>query len=458
MKKSLSLAAILLTAVTINAQIAVTCAEAVAAMPAQSGSETEEVYLVTGYVTNSDGTISPSRTDVTIYQQKFYMDDEKGTKKTLQGYWCNLPGNEALNVGDKITLKGKILNYNNTPEIKNGDVAILERATEKIDTIEVDVCEALEEGESLQLGDYTHDVFAVSGRIKGTDAANNYGRHTFKMACDAKTFISYNCKGEDGLELSKGDSVVVTGKLYNYNGIIEISNGTVKLIEKNTEPERIYKVNVSEAIEIAMALGKNEKTDDRYAITGFVSAINTEYSASFHNISFYMSDDMENPTTDFIAYRVIVTEDEAAKVVTGAKVTVIAALQHYYREGYNETPELELIETTAGGTILFWGNIADCKINILNKNEMIIGSGNTTISLPEPPFIEDFTFVGWDVVAGHLADGITIQATYSYNGIATSAPSEVSVQGNPVQKLIRNGNIYILIDNSTYSIQGQELK
>ena len=353
MKKSLSLAAILLTAVTINAQIAVTCAEAVAAMPAQSGSETEEVYLVTGYVTNSDGTISPSRTDVTIYQQKFYMDDEKGTKKTLQGYWCNLPGNEALNVGDKITLKGKIFNYNNTPEIKNGDVAIIERATAKIDTLEVDVCEALEEGEALNPGDYTADVFIVYGRVKGADAVNNYGQHTFEMACDDKIFKPYNCKGEDGLELGKGDSVAVTGKLYNYNGTIEISNGKVELIEKSKEEEVIQEVTVAQAVELVMAMDQGAKTDDRYAVTGFVSEIETEYSAQYHNISFYMSDDIDNPTQDFLAFRVAVAEADADKVVVGAKVKVTAVLQHFYKAAAGEEPEKDIAETVAGATIEF---------------------------------------------------------------------------------------------------------
>ena len=141
------------------------------------------MYIVTGYITNTNGAVSPSRTDASIDQQTFYMDDAKGTKKTLQGYWCNLPGHEALNVGDKITLTGKILNYNNTPEIKNGDVAILERSTIKLDTIDASVCEAIEVGNALNDKDYSDDVFRVFGRLKGPDQVNNNGQHTFEMAC-----------------------------------------------------------------------------------------------------------------------------------------------------------------------------------------------------------------------------------------------------------------------------------
>ena len=311
MKKIFSFAAMLFAAMTINAQspIAATCAEAAAAMPAQSGSETEDVYAVTGYVTNTNGAISPSRTDPTIDQQTFFIDDVKGSQKTVQGYWCNLPGHEALNVGDKITVTGKIINYNNTPEIKNGDVVILERATVVIDTIDASVCEALEEGSSLNAGDYSADVFRVYGRLKGQDQVNNNGQHTFEMACGESIFKPYNCNGAEGLELGKGDSVVVIGKLYNYSGTIEISNGKVELLEKSSQEEIIIEANVAEATTAAMALANGASSEDRYAITGYVDSIATAYSDQYNNISFFMTDDMAQPTYTFEAYRVKCTAD-----------------------------------------------------------------------------------------------------------------------------------------------------
>ncbi len=355
MKKIFSFAAMLFAAMTINAQspIAATCAEAAAAMPAQSGSETEDVYAVTGYVTNTNGAISPSRTDPTIDQQTFFIDDVKGSQKTVQGYWCNLPGHEALNVGDKITVTGKIINYNNTPEIKNGDVVILERATVVIDTIDASVCEALEEGSSLNAGDYSADVFRVYGRLKGQDQVNNNGQHTFEMACGESIFKPYNCNGAEGLELGKGDSVVVIGKLYNYSGTIEISNGKVELIEKSGQEEIIIEANVAEATAAAMALANGASSEDRYAITGYVDSIATAYSDQYNNISFFMTDDMAQPTYTFEAYRVKCTADQAAQLGIGAKVKVTAALKHYYKEAdpQKELPEINLAETDAGGEL-----------------------------------------------------------------------------------------------------------
>lgn len=399
MKKIYSLAAILFAAMTLNAQTAVSCAEAAAAMPAQSGSETEEVYIVTGFVTNTNGAVSPSRTDASIDQQTFYMDDAKGSKKTLQGYWCNLPGHEALNVGDKITLTGKILNYNGTPEIKNGDVAILERAIVKIDTINATVCEALEEGSSLNAGDYSDDVFRVYGRLKGTDQVNNNGQHTFEMACGEEVFKPYNCNGAEGLELGKGDSVVVIGKLYNYNGTIEISNGTVELIEKSQEEEVIIEANVSEAVAAAMALPNGGTSADRYAITGYVDSIATAYDPGYGNISFFMTDDMTNPTYDFEAYRVKCTEQQAQMITVGRKVIVTAAIQHYYKAQTETLPEINLAETVAGGSI-----------------EIIPGEGIDNVQ-----------------------------------------DSQASLNGQ-AKKVIVNGVLYLMHNGKKYTVQGSEVK
>ena len=380
MKKIFSLAAILFAAMSINAQESITCAEAKTLMPAQDDGklETQEVYIVTGYVTNTNGAISPSRTDASIDQQTFWMDDNKGTQKTVQGYWCNLPGHEALNVGDKISVTGKIMNYNNAPEIKNGDVTILERATVKIDTINATVCEALEEGASLNDKDYSTDVFRVYGRVKGAETVNNYGQHTFEMACGDEVFKPYNCTSDEA-EFGKGDSVVVIGKLYNYSGTIEISNGRIELIEKSKEEIVINEVNVAGAVAAAMALAQGASSDDLYAVTGYVDSIATAYDANYGNISFFMTDDMENPTYDFEAYRVKVTAEEAAKIVLGTKVTVTAALQHYYKAATETLPEIDLAETVAGGTLVFAGEQAIDNIFSGEKATKRIENGQVVI-------------------------------------------------------------------------------
>ena len=78
--------------------------------------------------------------------------------------------------------------------------------------------------------------------------------------------------------------------------------------------------------------------------------------------------------------------------------------------------------------------------------------------VPHEPYIEGFTFVGWRVEQGMLADGIVLRAVYQSND-PTSNPEPVIVNpSNPAQKLIREGNVYILSDDKLYTIQGKRVQ
>lgn len=102
--------------------------------------------------------------------------------------------------------------------------------------------------------------------------------------------------------------------------------------------------------------------------------------------------------------------------------------------------------------------ITDYTVNYFDKDKSIITSEVVTLDLPNAPSIEGFTFVKWIVLASDLTEGINIQAVYTYNGIPTEAPSVYVNPANSAQKLIRNGNIYILSGDKTYTITGQDVK
>jgi hypothetical protein len=90
-------------------------------------------------------------------------------------------------------------------------------------------------------------------------------------------------------------------------------------------------------------------------------------------------------------------------------------------------------------------------------NDSEIYSQSLTLTIPAAPEIEGFTFLYWQPVAEPLTDVITIQAIYEAN--APAAAPEVYVNpANPAQKLIRNGQVYILKDDKTYTIMGAQIQ
>lgn len=116
-----------------------------------------------------------------------------------------------------------------------------------------------------------------------------------------------------------------------------------------------------------------------------------------------------------------------------------------WKEFTNIKPLIELVED-------------EVIIEFLNEKSEKLHSETVKLQKPVAPAINGFTFVKWQVVAGDFEDGITIQAVYEAND-PTSAPSVYTNPSNPAQKLIRNGNVYILTDDSrTYTLTGQEVK
>lgn len=80
-----------------------------------------------------------------------------------------------------------------------------------------------------------------------------------------------------------------------------------------------------------------------------------------------------------------------------------------------------------------------------------------TWQVPLAPRIDGFTFLKWQVQAGDLADGILLVAVYEAKQ-GTDAQEVYVNPANKAQKLIRNGNVYILSDDQVYTITGNKVK
>ena len=90
-------------------------------------------------------------------------------------------------------------------------------------------------------------------------------------------------------------------------------------------------------------------------------------------------------------------------------------------------------------------------------NDSEIYSQSLTLTIPAAPEIEGFTFLGWKATDEFISDVITIQAIYEANA-PTSAPEVYVNPANPAQKLLRNGQVYILKDDKTYTIMGAQIQ
>ncbi len=126
-----------------------------------------------------------------------------------------------------------------------------------------------------------------------------------------------------------------------------------------------------------------------------------------------------------------------------------------WTDGVTDNPRTIVLTRDTTLTAEFF-SVINTDVNYVDKAGSAMRSERATLYAPQAPEIEGFTFVEWVVVASDLADGITIQAAYEANE-PTSAPAVYTNPANKSQKLVRNGNVYILTEK-TYNVQGLETK
>ncbi len=96
-------------------------------------------------------------------------------------------------------------------------------------------------------------------------------------------------------------------------------------------------------------------------------------------------------------------------------------------------------------------------VTYLKQDSSLYFMETQTWQVPLAPRIDGFEFVKWQVQAGDLADGIVLVAVYEAKQ-GTDAQEVYVNPANKAQKLIRNGNVYILSDDQVYTITGKRLK
>lgn len=216
----------------------------------ESGAQTDFEVTVIGYITDTNGEVSRN-------QQVFWMDDQKGTTKTFEAYWCNVPDGVAIPVDAKVAITGKLMNYNGTTaEMKNGNTTIIEGGPvipeRELNIVPVPdnaitVAEALEIGASIENGELTEEEYTVVGYIckvqyqTKNDSASWYMLDAQMEAEAFSDFEAYKCAIDNSIMLN--DYVFVTGQITKYVGekytTIEIKYGQAYFAEEPTAIENV---------------------------------------------------------------------------------------------------------------------------------------------------------------------------------------------------------------------------
>ena len=168
------------------------------------------------------------------------------------------------------------------------------------------------------------------------------------------------------------------------------------------------------------------------------------------------------------SYAVKLNDDNMGRVATSYsgcpknELYINAVPRNGYRfvqwsDGVKENPRT--IVLTQDTTIIaeFAIDATGYSITFLGKDGGTIDSGILSFNVPDAPEIEGFVFLRWEILSGNLEDGFKIQAIYEAEEL-TSAPAVYTNPSNPAQKLIREGNVYILTGGNTYTIHGQKVR
>lgn len=335
----------------------------------------EDTYIVTGYVVNSQP-FNPQ-----YGNQIWYMaDDAENTAgQEFEAYACNAVEAGAPKQvidGDKVKLTGKLTKYYDKNagkfiiEIKNGVAEFIEKAEgdHELPVIKVDtvtVAEAIAEAQKLNPEEKktasTEQAYAVKGYIaKIKDAySSQYGNISFYMSDTATAtrgdLQAYRCKldSADAAKAVEGAYVLVTGPISNYNGgsfnSYEIAQGTVEILAEAPVIE-LDTLSAAEALARAQALevGAQEKV----VVIAYVASIKTPYDATYGNVTVWLNDDPTSTYGDIQAYRAKASAEDGAALAEHDKVMIVGMLSHSTYDSQGETKHSYQIAQGAQLTII----------------------------------------------------------------------------------------------------------
>ena len=245
---------------------------------------------------------------------------------------------------------------------------VIEPAGDGTEANPYNVAAAIQEAEKLGVGEESEQNIYIKGVV--TNITENYdggyGNATYYISDDedgTNEFYIYRSKYFDNTSYSNGDlleygdTVVVCGKITNYNGTLETVQNSSYLYSLNGEggeggggdepstggePEGDGTVdnpfNCAAAIEFTSALAADEVSENDVYIKGIVSSIKENFGTEFGNATYYISDD-GSENNQFYVFRSLYLDNKKYTsgdlLSVGDEVIICGKVTNYY----GNTPE-----------------------------------------------------------------------------------------------------------------------
>ncbi|MBQ6791217.1 MAG: hypothetical protein IJP76_07265 [Paludibacteraceae bacterium] len=419
MRKFFSFVAAAFVALTMNAQ-AISVADAIAeGMKLDSMGVSEAEYTVEGFVINA-GSFS-----LQYMNQSWYMADEEGAAASdFQAYNCYpIEGSDTLKVlnGDKVAVTGKLKKYYNKSqakyiiEIEKGDASFISKVdgdhSVVIVTEEITIAQALEIGAALADNASTEKQYKLHGfvsaiNVKSSDAYSDQYKNQSFWVMDQQgsgqtnaegAFYVYRGKPETEAEIPVGTEVEFTCTIKKY-----VPNGGGDPIIENADQNITIKIlgdaPAPEVISVAEAVELAKSLGDN------------EESATAIAVSGYVAKIKTEYSSQYGNITFYMTDEQGS---------TYGDLQCYRAK----ISEEEGTALASGDRVLVVGKI---------KHSVYESGGETKES--------------YEMVAGSKA---TVEWKQAIENIILT---------EKVNKVIVDGNVYIVRDGKLFNMQGAQVR
>ena len=284
----------------------------------EDGEELPYTATLTGIITKINEDYSEQFKNITVT-----MTVSGREKKPIKCYRLKGTGVEGLQVGDTITVTGKLKMFYGDAEFVNctlDKVVAGERAPSDPKAI-VDAAYALEKDQSLSY------EATLTGKV--TEIQSPYDSYYKNITVvikvtgrEDKPILVYRLKGDGVDKIKVNDTITVTGKLMNYGGTIEFTSGCVmtKRVDGGgaavvvpTDPKQI--------VDAAFALEPGAVLPYKPTLTGKIIEINTPYDSGWNNITVTIEVEGSDGVKELKCFRMKGDGADALKVGDVIKVT-----------------------------------------------------------------------------------------------------------------------------------------